>query len=133
MFAKTRFRYIEVLFHTFHCERGRKYRSLYRGLRIYIRFTLSGAENIVRYIEDFVYRGSLYRGSRILICVYLQNWCGHYSERAISFATKFEDHSPKPWRYTILTKKFFLACLNVASKYSTAASPRTSLAPKTPY
>ena len=34
MSAKTRFRYIEVLFHTFHCEWGRKYRSLYRGLRM---------------------------------------------------------------------------------------------------
>ena len=75
MFAKTRFRYIEILFHTFHCEWGRKYRSLYRG-------------------------------SRILICVYLQNWCGHYSERAISFATKFDDHSPKPWRYAVLTNFF---------------------------
>ena len=27
MFAKTRFRYIEVLFHTFHCKWGRKHRS----------------------------------------------------------------------------------------------------------
>ena len=81
-----------------------------------ISFTVSGAENIARYIEDFVYRGSSYQGSRILICVYFQNWCGHYSERAISFATKFEDHSPKPWRYAILTSFFFLACLNVDSK-----------------
>ena len=32
-FAKTRFGYIEVLSHTLHCNWGRKYRSLYRGLR----------------------------------------------------------------------------------------------------
>ena len=68
---------------------------------------MSGAENTVRDIEDFVCRGSLYRCSRILIGVYLQNWCGHYSETAISFATKFDDHSPKPWRYVILTDFFF--------------------------
>ena len=30
-FAKTRFGYIEVLFHTLYCNWGRKYRSLYRG------------------------------------------------------------------------------------------------------
>ena len=32
-FAKTRFGYIEVLSHTLYCFWGRKYRSLYRGLR----------------------------------------------------------------------------------------------------
>ena len=32
-FAKTRFGYIEVLFHTLYCNWGRKYRSLYQGLR----------------------------------------------------------------------------------------------------
>ena len=32
-FATTSFGYIEVLFHTLHCNWGRKYRSLYRGLR----------------------------------------------------------------------------------------------------
>lgn len=85
--------------------------SLKRGFVILkffsIRFTVSGAENTARYIEDFVCRGSLYRGSHILICVYLQNWCGHYSERAISFATKFDVHSPNPWRYAVLTNFFF--------------------------
>ena len=87
-----------------------------------IRFTVSGEENIVRYIEDFVCRGWSYQGSRILICIYLQNWCGHYSKRAISFAAKFDVHSPKPWRYAILTNFFFLACLNVHSKYSRLSS-----------
>ena len=34
-FVISRFRYIEVLFHTFYCNFGRadEYRSLYRGLR----------------------------------------------------------------------------------------------------
>ena len=36
-FAKTRFGYIEFLFHTLYCNWGRKYRSLYWGLR-YIEF-----------------------------------------------------------------------------------------------
>ena len=44
-FAKTRFGYIEVLFHTLYCNWGRKYRSLYRELR-YIEF---------RYIEVPLY------------------------------------------------------------------------------
>ena len=43
-FAKTRFGYTEVLFHTLYCN---------------------WAENIVRYIEDFLYRGSLYGGSTV--------------------------------------------------------------------
>ena len=42
-------------------------RSLKRGLVISrffsIHYTVTGAENFVRYIEDFLYIGSLYRGS----------------------------------------------------------------------
>ena len=43
-FAKTNFGYIEVLFHTLCCNWGRKYRSIYQGLRCiefrYIEFPL---------------------------------------------------------------------------------------------
>ena len=45
MFAITRFRHIEVLFHIFYHYWGKKNRSLYRGLR-YIE---------VRYIEVPLY------------------------------------------------------------------------------
>ena len=33
LFARTRFRYIEVLFHLFYCYRGKENRSSYAGLR----------------------------------------------------------------------------------------------------
>ena len=45
LFALTRFRFMEVLFHIFCHYWGKKYRSLYRGLRLY--------------------RGLLYRGSTV--------------------------------------------------------------------
>ena len=48
LFAWTRFRYIEVLFHLFCCYWDKGNRSSYGGLRIY--------------------RGSLYRGSTVLPC-----------------------------------------------------------------
>ena len=46
LFAITRFRYIEILFHIFYCYWGQENRSLYQGLRRYIE---------VRYIEVSLY------------------------------------------------------------------------------
>ena len=45
LFAITRFRYVEVLFHIFYCYWGKENRSLYRGLRY----------TEVRYIEVPLY------------------------------------------------------------------------------
>ena len=51
-------------------------RSLKRGLVISrffsIHYTVTVAENIVRYIEEFLYRGSLYRGLRYIEFRYIE-------------------------------------------------------------
>lgn len=42
--------------------------------------------------------GMMLTNEQVFFISFARNWCGHYSERAISFAAKFDVHSPKPWR-----------------------------------